>query len=359
MQNINSFQKGGLFFIFGVFLSLIINFMFLPYIFSDYYKMIKDTKFSIRDLSSKNKVAVPITKGICTLDKGRVVIDTFDPYREMYVDLPRSTNQLGGAQFSYSFWLRRGVGTEDVLKNKIIFYRGVEIQNDASDLQKGYVYQRGSGDQGNYSGDLNLEHKQFQPDNVNDYSGTVEDKAAKLKKDKLRNRVDKCPLIRFGQSSNSLRIEFNSIRNPHLFVDLDSDVFTLIKSSKKNPHYNLITFSIQDNFDFGGIEKGIKVDAFIDDALVKTQSFEKNSLKINNGPIILFASNRDLDSVGIIDADIVDLTYYNYALNTEEIDSIYNKGFKEQVCQLPDSWRSKKHNNNLRKINLYNETKQI
>lgn len=355
---LNSFQKQSLYFVFGVIISLIVNFMLIPFIFNKYFKKKEEESNSIRLLSAKNKVAVPITKGICTLDKGRVVIDTYDSSNDLFVELPRSTNQIGGAQFSYSFWLRRGLGTEDTLKNKIIFYRGNEIKNDGSDLNKGYIYQRGDGDINSnpvtYNGDKNIDNKQFQPEQEGS-SLSPED----LKKEKLKNRIIKCPLIRFGESKNSLRIEFNSIRNPHLYVDLDADVFQMIKSSKKNPHYNLITFAIQDNFDFGGIEKGIKVDVFIDDALVKTQSFENNALLINEGPIVLFASNRDMDDVKIIDADIVDLTYYNYALRTVDIENIYNRGFKERVCELPDSWNSGKNNINYRKVNLYNETKQI
>lgn len=354
MVQVTSFQKQTLYFVLGVIISLIVNFVMIPFIFQKYFKKIDKENNAISLLSSKNKVEVPITQGICSLDKGRVVIDTYDSSNDLFVELPRSTNQLGGAQFSYSFWLRRGLGTEDTLKNKIIFYRGNEIKNDATDLKKGYIYQRGTGDiNTTYDGDKNIDHKAFQPEEGGSLS------ADDLKKEMLKNRVVKCPLVRFGNNNNSLRLEFNSLRNPHLYVDLDSDIFHMIKSSKKNPHYNLITFAIQDNFDFGGVEKGIKVDAFIDDALVKTQSFENNALKINEGPIVLFASNRDIDDVKIIDADIVDLTYYNYALRTVDIENLYNRGFKERVCQLPDSWNNGKNNIQYRKVNLFNETKQI
>lgn len=358
MVQVSSFQKKILYLVFGIIISLIVNFMLIPFSFNKHYKKKEEESNSIRLLSSKNKVAVPITKGICSLDKGRVVIDTYDSSNDLYVELPRSTNQLGGAQFSYSFWLRRGLGTEEVLKNKIIFYRGSEVKHNASDISKGYIYERGSGDiESSYTGDINNHNHpnntRFQPEKTETFDGD------KLRIERLNNRVIKCPLIRFGESKNSLRLEFNSLRNPHLYVDLDADVFQMIKSSKKNPHYNLITFAIQDSFDFGGIEKGIKADVFIDDALVKTQSFENNALRINEGPIVLFASNRDLEDAKIIDADIVDLTYYNYALRTPDLEKIYNNGFKERVCELPDSWNSGKNNKNYRKLNLYNETKQI
>ena len=320
---------------------ILIHFFMVPFIFSELNAMKEKESQSVNKLRS-SKVSVPITKGICSLDKGRTVIDTYDNTREMYVDIPPSTNQMGGAQFSYSFWLRRGIGTESILKNKIIFYRGNLVKSDGSDAKKGYIYQRGSGDDN--PPDENVEYKEFQSDD---------------QKIMLNNRSVKCPLVRFGESPNSLRIEFNSIKNPHLFVDLDAEVFELLKSSKKNPHFNLVTFSLQDNFDFGGVERGIKVDVFIDDALVKTQSFENNALRINEGPIVLFASNRDIEDVKIIDADIVDLTYHNYALDTKNVDDLYRRGFKDRVCELPDSWNSNKAKYSYRKLNLYNETKQI
>jgi hypothetical protein len=114
--------------------------------------------------------------------------------------------------------------------------------------------------------------------------------------------------------------------------------------------------TFQDNVDFGGIERGIKVEVYIDDALVKTESFENNALKINNGPIVLFPSNFDKQFT--IDSDIVDLTYYNFALKTMDIDRVYYNGFKEQVCKLPDSWNSKDQRYSYGKLNLHNETIQ-
>jgi hypothetical protein len=332
-------QKQIAFILIAVISGILVNFLFIPFIFSELFDLKKIKDDSIHKLTTNSKESINITKGICSLDKGRILIDTYDPTQSSYIHLPISSNQIGGAQYSYSFWLRRGIGTQSILKNKIIFYRGNAIKPNNVDYKKGYIYQRGDGDD---SQDTNLEYTEFQNDtNV------------------LNDRFIKCPLVRFGKDNNSLRIEFNSIKNPHLYVDLDADVFELLKSSKKNPSYNLISFSLQDNFDFGGIERGIKLDVFVDDALVKTKSFENNALRINEGPIVLFASNRDIEDARVIDADIVDLTYHNFALQTSDVDDIYNRGFKDRVCELPSSFKSNKPKYTYRKLNLYNETKQI
>jgi hypothetical protein len=308
--------------------------MVIPFIFSKLYA--KD-KLEQTNVYESNKLIVPITKGICSLDKGRTIISTFDNTQKMYVRLPPSQNAPGGAQFSYSFWLRRGTNTEQELKNKIIFYRGYPEHMQ----EKAWHYQRGDGDVG-VAQDKNMFYSE---DQKYDENGVL-----------IPNVKIKCPLIRFGDTPNKMRIEFNSIKHPYLHVDLEADVFGLLKSNSKHPRFNLITFSVQDNFDFGGIERGINFNVFIDDALVKTQAFEDNALRLNEGPIALFPSQRDNT---MIDADIANLTYYNYALSTREVNDIYNRGFANKACELPDSWNSDAALLNYGKLNLWNETKQI
>jgi len=326
----------------GTLLGLIVLLLVVPLIFRDLNKLKQVEKEDIvASTLGNNKVIVPIAKGICSLDKGRIQIETKNKNASMYIDLPKSFNQIGGAQYSYSFWLRRGVGTDNQLKNKIIFYRGEPIKTP--NHKTGYVYERGPGD--DVPPDVNHMYKDFQDKEGKNLS--------------INDRFVKCPLVRFGEKSNSLRIEFNTLRNPHMFVDLDAEIFTMIKSSAKNPKFNLIAFSFQDNFDFGGVERGIKIDIFIDDALVKTATFENNSLKINEGPIVLFATNRDQESPAVIEGDIADLTYYNYALQTKELEDIYNNSFSTSVCQLPYTSSSNKLKTGYSKINLYNETRQI
>ena len=172
----------------------------------------------------------------------------------------------------------------------------------------------------------------------------------------MNERLIKAPLVRFYEQG--LQIEFNTLKDPHMFVRLNADIFKLLKSSTRNPKYNLITITFQDNFDFGGKERGIKVEVFIDDALVKTSSFENNALRLNDGPIILFPNN--IQENDDIHADMADLTYHNHALSIHDVESLYNKGFADVTCQLPDSWNDAGDNRyTLGKVNLYNETQQI
>uniref|UniRef100_A0A6C0CTX5 Uncharacterized protein n=1 Tax=viral metagenome TaxID=1070528 RepID=A0A6C0CTX5_9ZZZZ len=310
----------------GVIIGLIVNLIVLPYIFSEYYDMKKKHKDDKYKKTSP-KESIYITKGVCNLVQGKEEIHTYDFNKNMYVDLKPSVNRIGGNQFTYSFWLRRNKLSG--LDNKIMFFRGTDLKSE-TDMKRGNLYHK---------------LKTQLADSLE-----PEDNG-----DRLNERFIKCPLVRFV--NNGLRVEFNTIKNPHMSVDLDAEIFSILKSSKKNPKYNLITISFQDNFDFGGRERGIKVEAFIDDALVKTSSFENNSLRMNEGKIILFANN--IEENDNIDADFAELMYHNYAMNIYDVESLYNKGFNDITCQLPDSWTDNKQRYTMAKVNLYNETQQL
>jgi hypothetical protein len=311
------------------------------------------TEKLLGNIKSNKKVTVPIFYGICSLDQGAMTINTVDPTRNDYINIPNSFNQDGGAQYSYSFWLRRGMNTNQPLRNTIIFYKGSPLIHPVEqESMKGHVYQH----DGANNTDKNYLYKDFQLELNSEDSD--EERQAKLN-DIKNNRFIKSPLVRFGKQADSLRIELNTLKNPHLYVDVDAEIFSLLKSSSKLRKYNLITFSVRDNVDFGGAERGIRVDVYIDDALVKTQAFENNALMLNNGHIHLFPSYRDTErSNAQINADIAELTYYNFALNNREVEQLYSKGFTDGVCRLntPQFGGS---NNRYNKVNLFNETRQI
>ena len=309
----------------GVIIGLIINLIVLPYIISEYYDM-KNKNTVDKYKKTSPKESIYITKGVCNLVQGKEEIHTYDFRKSMYVDLKPSVNRIGGNQFTYSFWLRRN--RLEGLDNKILFFRGTNLKEN--DHKRGELYSKLS------SQDVDTLEREDQSDRSNE-------------------RFIKCPLVRFV--NNGLRVEFNTLKNPHMSVELDAEIFGLLKSSKKNPKYNLITISFQDNFDFGGRERGVKVEVFIDDALVKTSSFENNSLRMNNGKIILFAN--DISKNENTDADFAELMYHNYAMTIYDVEALYNRGFNDITCQLPDSWTDNKQRYAMAKVNLYNETQQI
>jgi hypothetical protein len=351
---------------------LIIALLFLfgmPFFFSELKEMKRTESDQINKLHSRRYV-VPITKGVCSLTKSRQVINTYNKRNStMFVDLVPSINLTGGAQYSYSFWLRKATGSSDQLQNKIIFYRGNEIIKCDKTMRKNNNDNECKDDENSKIGHI-YDENGFTPEEYEKYQGidrTIGIQKTNLSEDKNdgSQRFVKAPLVRFGdfdktKNNTYLVVEFNSLRNPHLKVELDGEIFSMLKSTSSKPKYNLITISFQDSFDFGGVERGIKVEVFIDDALVKTKIFEDNALKINKGPIVLFPPLPPGKNTDEIDADIVDLTYYNFAVSTLDVDNIYKKGFRDITCQLPDSWSNSNNSKyNYGKINLYNETRQL
>jgi len=339
---------------------LLIFFVGIPFFFSE-LKELKRTEAEEINRTKSRKYIVPVTKGICSVIKeNRVVINTYNKRNsEYYVDLVPSINFSGGAQYSYSFWLKKDPGTNEKLKNRILFFRGSEIKCSSSEEEplcpdgkystKGFIYDK--------DGNSPKEYKDYQVDvQTNDdteYNDAVFARSM--------HRFTKAPLVRFGDFVDSeLVVEFNTLRNPHQKVVLNGEVFSLLKSSKKHPTYNLITISFQDNFDFGGSERGIKVEVFINDALVKIEVFENNAIRLNKGPIVLFPRNDNRAGYKKdTDAQIVDLTYYNFALNSTDVDKIYNSGFTNRTCEFPDSNNSDKMKFDYGRLNLYNETRQL
>lgn len=345
----------------AVVIYLLVFFVGIPFFFSE-LRDLKLTESEKTDKLRSKRYIIPITKGICSLSKKREVISTHSKKNSpLYVDLIPSINFKGGAQYSYSFWLRKAAGTNEGLKNKIIFYRGNEVKCNVTEDNPPSCGVGGYSQKGHIYNDKHVspdEYLSYQPDLQHVENNDVN----KLNNMRGSNRFIKSPLVRFGdfdstKNNTHLVIEFNSLRNPHLKVELNGEVFSLLKSSSKHPKYNLITVSFQDNFDFGGIERGIKVEVFIDDALVRTEVFEDNALRINKGPIVLFPGN--IGELNAIDAEIADLTYYNFAVSTMDVDRIYNNGFRDRTCQLPDSWESTDSKYDFGKINLYNETRQL
>lgn len=323
----------------GLFVGLVLCYIVIPkFLFKDLEKLsdLKNNNEAAMPKTSR-KEAVSIFTGICSLDRSKKVITTYDftDPDGLYVDLPISTNRKGGIQYSYSFWVRIAPGSD--IADKIIFFRGGEILGDK---KKGFIYESES---------------------VTDTSKVDQNKypAFQLEDDSTRNRLVKAPLIRFGKDNNttSLRIEFNSFKNPHMFIDLDAEIFSLVRSSSAKPVYTLISVAFQDNVDFGGVERGIKADIFMNSALVKTQTFEDNALMLNKGPIVLWPNTTSEDST--MDADVANLTYYNYALEVDDVDSIYRNGFKNDLCTFPDSRLANETTHRYRKIGLHNELNQI
>lgn len=271
----------------GAVTSAVLTSVVVPYFFPN-VTIIKQAKDELKT----RKVRIPITYGMCNFSGTSVEINTSHPARNGYVYFPDSNNLKGGSQFSYTFWLKL---TSSKLNNsgKIIFMRGIYSSKYDTSVSKGRVE--------NHPNDSEI--------------------------------LVKCPLVRFSkQATNQFRpcldIEFNTLKNPHNVVKLDQSVFDLLQSTVDNSKWYLVSLVFQDYIDFTNSEKGVQVQVFLNDTLVRTEIIKQDSIKVNHGDVILTPTKDATDSESFYSS----LTYYNYALDIIEIQNIFLARASTDAC---------------------------
>lgn len=239
---------------------------------------------------------VKIFEGIMTA-KGHIgkTYNTFDPTSPSYKRLPKSINRMGGAQFTYSFWLmfERGVSNESVA-GKTILLRG-----DKAHFRP----------QVSTAGDPNVPSKNLF-DRGSDYTIA-------------------CPRISFVKA-NQLAVDVNTDRelrtrflvgSDETSVDMRKNMLSLIPG-----HFALMTFVFEDNVGIDSFERGIRMKFYVNDLLYHT-STAPGAMRQNAGALHLFLDAEPTGTQGLDHCKVADLTYYNYALEDRDVASIYARGF--------------------------------
>lgn len=254
----------------------------------------------------QSKERVKVWEGIMTASANKArTYNTYDPTSTTYKRLPRSINRMGGAQFTYSFWLmfERGVADSHVA-GKTILLRGdtrhfqprVSTENDPTIPEKNYF------------------------DNGMDYTIA-------------------CPRISFV-TANQLAVDVNTDRElrARFLVGSDKTEQELRKNalSLVPGHFALFTFVFEDNVGIDSFERGIRMKFYLNDRLYHT-STAPGALRQNEGPLHLFLDAQP-DGDGALDhCKVADLTYYNYALEDRDVAAAYGKGFTNSEFKDADS----------------------
>jgi hypothetical protein len=316
--------------IYGI-VALIINYICINYVVIWLFPDLKKYK-QFKNKLLTEKVSVPIVKGACSFTSSEVDINTSNPKKDEYVYLPDSNNLKGGAQFSYTFWLKLNgsgmtnfSGPDTTHQGKVIFMRGI------------------------YRNFGNTDNKRN-----NEVDGATE---------KVSNALVKCPLIKLGPSS-LIEIEFNTIKNYNNSIKLDEEIFDMVLSGDNNTRWFLYTIVFQDYVDFNNAEKGVDVKVFINDALIKTETIRNDSLKINHGNVYLTPELWQDADTKIEDSKSMygDVTYHNHALDIIDIQSIYDLGIsntKQCVTAKQIASLSESKKNEYQRLSVYNELHQV
>lgn len=208
--------------------------------------------------------------------------NTYNRFAKNYKKLPKSSNKFGGAQFTYTLWTKFNNVSAENLAGKVLFLQG---------------------------------DKKKYP-----YTETIYNKAT-AKTDYLV----KCPLVKFGNNSNELIVEFNTTKDI-----TETAVISRVQSSDETLRHNIfsltpgkwtmMTFVFQDDKRYGDPENGIIFSFYLNDVLYSTQRFT-GALRLNQGDLNI------LPGSSIQDGYISDLTYHNYALNPNEITKLVSMGY--------------------------------
>ena len=231
---------------------------------------------------------------------------TINPDAFNYAGIKRSYNRKGGAQFSYSLWIRLQDTSDANVAGKTILMRGDP---------KVYNWSRIPTSDGGAPASF-------------------------------RDVLIACPRVAFGPTFDSFDISVNTVTEPvvafeirpraedensggatakHVDPSLRHNAMKLIQN-----RWALLTFVFEDHVAISDFEDGISIRFYLNDALYANFR-TPNTLKQNNGDFHLFpaigtsAPNTHGGS-GIRSATVGNVTYFNYALSTEDCASLVNQG---------------------------------
>jgi len=301
--------------ILSIFLVLILAFIGYSIYNKEYYNALTINKNNV-------KSEITILDGYIDFkSQANITYNTQDPTIPSYINISPSINQKGGAEYCYNFWLYIDkTGLTDI-SDKVLLFKGSKVLTKYNYLQSGNC---------------------------------------KAKDDYI---LVKNPLIRLSDNGSSLIIEYNTLTN----IDAingdgstigDNDICTSSKNNNNmlgvydlddatfNKKFFMVTLIIQEvtpNDDI--LSKNItNCKLYLNSTLVldrNTNSPYNSSLgttvmKTNKGklyvaPTNIFNNDATLDTNKIL---LSDLKYFNYAIDINKIEKLYNNGFNYTTATI-------------------------
>lgn len=292
-----------------------------------------DSLVVIATAEAKQREMVSLLDGFATPSYlNSINYNTINPYVENYRRIARSMNLGGGAQFTYSMWVKVENANDNLFKDLIILHKG--------------------------------DNKKYQ---VAYYAPETQEanNASYVRKVTLpADNWIACPQIRFGESYRDIRVRFNTQNEIYneIQVKMKPDAEP---TSKKNLlslmplNWTLLTFVFQDNFSMReNAENGIKFTMYVNDVPYWTESastypnFRNDALKQNDGNLFFFpkpvAAGSDFVKIG-------NVKYYNYAVSSEEVTKEYNAGPPAYEAKPTETGTNRPaHISAYNKIDIYN-----
>jgi len=330
--------------ILAIFLLLIMGFLAYSIFDREYINFVK--------ITTTNRKRTNIFTGIYEFSKQPYTVETINKKDPRYLDLNPSVNQNGGAEYSYNFWLYYNIksntslidSTED-RKYIVLFYKGLRNM---------------------------IPYKQY------DYS--CDTKA--INGDSKSYLLVKNPLVKLSNDGSHLIVEYNNVNSPDTFNSSSTKLkCTTIENNYDNKEnklgikdmdtklfnktYNMVTIVMQespkDEDELFVNRTNCKV--YLNGTLISNRSTLNNDLATESStdsyttvmrknigflhinPFDHFKGSSDFisDSIPEITEDdqitkdvplkMADLTYFNYALNGDDVLRLYNNRFNTNVIR--------------------------
>lgn len=229
--------------------------------------------------------------------------NTVYPENPTYLPIRRSVNRMGGAQFTYQFWMYADnpfkllPAQQDNSEPIVLFLKG--------DSRKyNFIEQRcvtGA-----------------------DCTGTGTP---------IFERTAICPSVMIGTNpvnprTHDLIIRFNSTHKLHQEVIIrskrhDDNTMRHNLTSLQPGRWMLYTITFMDNLPISDFENGLVVKTYINDTVYQIDKFPNISVRQNDGDFHVLPTGAPNATAGL---RLADLAYHNYALRDADIAHIYKRG---------------------------------
>jgi len=320
-------------------------------------------------LNTTTKLKTEIFTGILDYTQEKnIMAETYDASSKNFLDINPSTNQNGGAEYSYNFWLFFDV---DAISNVITTNCDAKIS-----AYKEYAYIVLF-----YKGETNT-----LPLLTNNYQCDYTDPTMKQYQYLLDENINvKNPLVKIRNDAKEIIVEYNNINFPESYNSTAKKISCKINANdiktrnlnkfgikemdtnKLRQTFNMITIVFQEQPNnelifnvesancriyFNGvlIENRIAHSASIekkdDFTSIKSRVMKSNLSKLLINPINVTPGitsispittlNSNQTNVNISPLQVADLSYFNYALSQREITNLYNKGYQNKKVSFTD-----------------------
>jgi len=342
----------------GIFVILIMGFIAYSIFDNEYAKSFR--------IAYSNKKETKIFTGIYPFNLDGAAIETINKNDPYYLDINPSVNQNGGAEYSYNFWLYFNINEKGATRNII-----TKEKDGTTDINKDkfiVLFYKGL--------------KQMIPYKQNQYSC---DSDSGINNDSKPYYLVKNPLIKMNNNGTELVVEYNNINTPDTFnssaVKLDCNTISTnykmyetnvnklgiknINTDMYNKTWNMITVVMQEspsneeklftnrtnckvyfnstlvadrstfNNDMNDLTNDNAVSTVMKNNIGRLYINPKKNATKNNDIINTISNEKQSDNItDDSPVKMADMSYFNYALNDDDILILYKRGFSKEISDL-------------------------